>query len=67
VLKTHTIYVRSGKYAELRQRGRKEHLMEDEQPTGAVSSLALATVVAVLVVSRAFATRWGQNPIRVAS
>lgn len=35
--------------------------------TGAVSSLALATVIAVLVVSRAFATRWGQNPIRVAS
>jgi hypothetical protein len=35
--------------------------------TGAVSALALATVIAVLVVSRAFATRWGQNPIRAAS
>lgn len=34
---------------------------------GVVSALALATVVAVLVVSRAFATRWGQNPLRVAS
>jgi hypothetical protein len=35
--------------------------------TGAVSSLALATVIAVLVVSRAFATRWGQHPLRAAS
>jgi hypothetical protein len=35
--------------------------------TGAVSALALAIIIAVLVVSRAFATRWGQNPIRVAS
>ena len=35
--------------------------------TGVVSSLALATVIAVLVVSRAFATRWGQNSLRVAS
>ena len=35
--------------------------------TGAVSSLALATVIAVLVVSRALATGWGQNPLRVAS
>jgi len=35
--------------------------------TGVVSSLALATVIAVLVVSRAFATGWGQNPLRVAS
>lgn len=35
--------------------------------TGAVTALAFATVIAVLVVSRAFAARWGQNPIRVAS
>jgi hypothetical protein len=35
--------------------------------TGVVSSLALATVIAALVVSRAFATRWGQNPLPVAS
>jgi hypothetical protein len=35
--------------------------------TGVVSSLALATVIAVLVVSRALATGWGQNPLRVAS
>ncbi len=32
-----------------------------------VSALALATLFAVLVVSRAFATRWGQNPLPVAS
>jgi hypothetical protein len=35
--------------------------------TGVVSLLALATLIAALVVSRAFATRWGQNPIPVAS
>jgi hypothetical protein len=35
--------------------------------TGVVSALALATVIAALVVSRAFATRWGQTPLRVAS
>ena len=35
--------------------------------TGVVSSLALATVIAALVVSRALATGWGQNPLRVAS
>ena len=34
---------------------------------GDVGSLALAAVVAVLLVSRALATRWGQNPIRAAS
>jgi hypothetical protein len=34
---------------------------------GVVSALALATVVAALVVTRAFATRWGQNPLPVAS
>jgi hypothetical protein len=35
--------------------------------TGAVSTLALATVIAVLVVSRAFATRGEQDPLRIAS
>ena len=35
--------------------------------TGVVSSLALATVIAALVVSRALATGWGQNPLPVAS
>jgi hypothetical protein len=35
--------------------------------TGDVGSLALAAVVAVLLVSRALATRWGQNPMSVAS
>jgi hypothetical protein len=35
--------------------------------TGVVSSLALATLIAALVVSRAFATRWGQHPLRMAS
>jgi hypothetical protein len=35
--------------------------------TGVVGSLALATVIAVLVVSRAFVTRWGQHPLPVAS
>jgi hypothetical protein len=34
---------------------------------GVVGSLALAAVVAVLLVGRAFATRWGQDPIHVAS
>jgi hypothetical protein len=35
--------------------------------TGVVSSLALATLIAALVVSRAFAMRWGQNALAVAS
>jgi hypothetical protein len=35
--------------------------------TGVVSSLALATIIAALVVGRALATGWGQNPLRVAS
>jgi hypothetical protein len=34
---------------------------------GDVSALALATVIAVVVVSRAVATRWRQNPIGVAT
>ena len=34
---------------------------------GVVGSLALAAVVAVLLVSRALATGWGQNPLAVAS
>jgi hypothetical protein len=35
--------------------------------TGVVSSLALATLIAALLVSRAFAIRWRQNPMQVAS
>ena len=34
---------------------------------GLVSSLGLATLVAVLLVSRAFATRWGQSAAGAAS